>query len=315
MRLHCRLDELCEYYDYTKAELAAATGIGARTLDKMRADDDEWRLSRTQIEKLTVLARGAGLPHAFVLRANPVWATFEESSATIFRGEPPADAMIESKLSDFLQQMNGHPRTKTIHRVPSEAEIRKAMTETNCIFVGSPRSNPATEIALCLLSGARPFDGSAGNRVKVPVHIIGADSGTSRDSAIVLPGRGHGFSIDGGDGSGRKSLDVHWVPAEDYAKKKVEGRDAGVVVLCKSPFGTKKNVTTILLLGYRGLATHELAAQLMRGAPPITEEMLRQHGRVHVLGYHFSFHKPRGAAKGTADMRKARQGEWAPPWP
>lgn len=300
MKLHCNLDEVLRQHGMSVEQLAAQTGIDRRTISKLDKDV-EWRLSRRQIEKLIVLSLDAGLECFFRIRYHPIWATFEEADAHIYRGPPRWDAEIEHQVSLYLQRMGGSPRTIAVPQ--SIDEISRAMTETNCLFVGSPRSNPATEIALCLLSNAKPFDDRRANRDKVLVQILGIDPPPGMTSAVLVPGREHGFRVSAAKKEHR-TIAAQWLPKEHYDRWYGEGPDAAIVVICRSPLNTTKEVTTILVMGYTGLATQSASHQLTHGAP-IDEQDPYRPGEVRVLSYEFQFKKPqRASSRSKADPRR-----------
>lgn len=313
MRLIFDIESLREALEMSASEFTAASGIGSRTYAKIVANKQEWRLNRTQLEKLSILtfrAGMAGLP--FSLEHNAIWGTFHDRSATFYRGTPQSDVDIESALSLYLKNIGlKKPLTHIVRTPPDPEEIRRAMMATNCIFVGGPKSNPATEVAMCLLYKAKPFE--VREREKLPVHILGMTPEITAESTVLVGGNEHGFSV--AHGKGRKKIYVHWVAPEDYSKaRKDEGVDAAIVVVCRSPLGTEKPVTTVIIAGYRSLATRAVAAQLTLGRPPLDEQQLAKPGKVHLLGYRFYFRKPRGTYQSTADPRKEVRGtgKWIP---
>ncbi|HEX2831981.1 MAG TPA: hypothetical protein VHW00_03145 [Thermoanaerobaculia bacterium] len=316
MKLVCNVDELCAALKMTPEHLAVAAGIDRRTFSKLNAKGEAWSLKREQIEILVKLAFKAGLEGFFRLEHHPAWSTFEHAPAQIFRGIPDWDASVEAEITTFLKHKGGTPRTITGQ--PQESDVATALRESNCIFIGSPRNNPATEIALCLITGATPFDDSPRNREKVPIHMIGREPVEGRKSAILSASQHrHGFDVAGAT-AGRRFLKVHWKPREEYVKWAGEGEDAAMIVVCRSPLNTAKNVTSVFVLGYTALSTQEAMTQLLEGDCPLPAESLSNAGKPHVLAWQFRFKKPRIASlTSKADPRRAivDSGHWASaPW-
>jgi len=306
MRVVCNLQELLEQHGVSPAQFAAQTGIDPRALDNL-LEDKKWRLDRANFEQLMLYAFNQGWGPIFTIEQHPIWHTFEENHARIYRGTAQWDAQIEHELSQFLRHIACSPQTST---APKPEAIARDLREQNCIFVGSPKKNPATEIALCELVGADPFDGSAANRRKLPVQIIGVDPPSGMSSAVLVPSRTeHGFKI------GKEFIEVHWLPQHQYDLWHGEADDAAVVIVCRAPLGTTHAVTTIFNLGYSGLATQSVARQLMHGDPPLDAEDLTEPGQLHTFAYRFQFKKPsRRGSRSKTDLRReiADTGVW---WP
>lgn len=91
-----------------------------------------------------------------------------------------------------------------------------------------------------------------------------------------------------------------------------------MVVICRSPLTTGKDVTSILVLGYTGIATQSAASQLTEGQLKLSAEHLQQRGKAHLLAWQFRFLKPKNANPNSkVDVRTEvdGSGEWViPPW-
>lgn len=302
MRLVCFVEDWFRQHPDPESEsrFIAETGIKPRMLRNLRRGDVNWRLERDQIEALMLFGYRNGYPEIFSIQHHPLWATFDSAPAFLYRGAPRWDATIEDELSGFLEHMGGKPRSVTTPQ--SVAAVEKAMKETNCIFVGSPKSNPATEIAICRLAGATPFDGRRTNRDKVPVHML-VGQPPKEPSAVMIGARPYGFSVRAKDGT-RHHIGAHWLPPEQYASWHSQGEDAAIILICRSPLGTSRPVTTIVVMGYSGLATQSAMFQLIKGDIPLSHDAKLESGQVHILGYHFQFEKPRRHTRSTADPRR-----------
>jgi len=268
-----------------------------------------------------------GLPHGmFAIRPHPVWRTFAaqpdadvSTSALLYRASRPSDAKVEAALTDFLHHIGCKSTTVMVDppKAPDIQDVREAMMTQNCIFVGSPKSNPASEISLSLLWGAAPFESSAQNRDKLLIHMLIPDAERRTPSALMGPaGRQHGFSIrEAAAKSKRRTLSVDWKPLLEYEASKCEGRDAAIVVIAKSPLGTAADVTTIAILGYTGFATEIATRELTLGEPPVSPESMDSVG-VQAIAYSCRWRKSKRTPGATGELRREIEGEgkWGPPW-
>lgn len=289
MKVKCILQEICEHEDVSLAELHAATGIHVKSLKNL-LQDEGWRVDRDNYESLLSFAFDHGYATVFQTEHHPIWDTFHRNAQTsIIRGQIRRDVDIEQVMTHFVENIGGKPEMVVASR--NIAAVKKAMKERNCIFIGSPKSNPSTEIALCSLYGAIPFDGSAANRKRLPLQILGVEPPPKTRSALLVTSRKHGFEI--GTGPSKQFVDVHRLPQDEYDHWFGEASkpDAAVVVVCRSPLKTTKRVTTILVLGYSSLATESAARQLTHGELPLDAAELAEPGSVHVLKYEFQFRK------------------------
>lgn len=320
MRLVCHLKAMLDEHRISVKTVAAETGFDPRSIQSL-IDDEKWSLDRRNYEALMRYAFDQGSGPLFTLEHHPIWRTFESDPSAekpesrIYRGTAQWDARIEHDVSQFLRHLGGQPQTITSPL--NEKSVAHQMKERNCIFIGSPKKNPATEIALCLLAGAKPFDGSVANKQKVPLHIIGIDSPDGKPSAVLTPSRNeHGFKVAADDNEEREWIRVHWLPPEKYERWHDEEDDAAIVAVCRSPLGTTKRVTTILMIGYSGLATQSVARQLTHdGWPPLSEANLSDR-KLHLFPYRFQFKKL--ARRGSTSRSDPRielpdTGSWS--WP
>ncbi|HEX6177751.1 MAG TPA: hypothetical protein VF057_05290 [Thermoanaerobaculia bacterium] len=313
MRLVCFVKDWLKKNPDMESTFLAETGIKPRMLDNLRRDDVNWRLERDQIEAMMLFGYRHSIPEIFSIQHHPLWATFDSSPALLFRGAPRWDAKIEEELSGFLEHMGGSPRSVT--NPPTVAGIEKAMKEANCIFVGSPKSNPATEIAICLLAGARPFDPKKSNRDNLPVQMLVAEP-PPEPSAVLFVDHPYGFSVRGKRGK-REHIGAHWLSPKEYESWHGEAEDSAVVIIRRSPLDTEEPVTTIIVMGYSGLATQTAMFELMKGADlPLKESQLESR-KTQILAYHFQFEKPKRITKSRRDPRRVipETGTWWPPAP
>jgi hypothetical protein len=326
MRVLCLLDEVLSDSPVKDAELEARLGIEIRTIKKLRRNARDWRLDAKQFRNLMLFGFERGLDHGiFAIQPHPIWRTFvqprgetDKRAARIFRAARGADSEVELALSGFLQRAGCVSTTVTIdpQRAPNADEIREAMLSQNCIFVGSPKSNAASEIALCLLWDAKPFQSGPSRQDKLPFRMLMPDADKHGASSFIVPGgRQHGFAIpDGTRAAAPHMINVSWAPLAEYRSSTVDGQDAAMVVVVKSPLGTTKDVTTIVIAGYTGRATRVTTQQLIMGEPPVAENALT-NGKMHLLAYRFAYRKPKRPAS-SDELRQEVQdsGTWGPPW-
>jgi hypothetical protein len=301
--------------DWSEDELARAIGVDPRSAQKL-IDDKKWELRRETLHKLLLLGFDHGFERGvFEVRHHELWDTFKAAEASIYRADVTWDPRVETSIREFLTHLDC---TSTIASAnQSEEEIREALRSRNCVFVGSPKANPAAEVALALLHGARPFDPSETNREKMAVTLIGKterhrdgrsavlSSGTSCCILLRVPGRRP------------VRVKVDWLSDDDFKGPGCTGQEAAAVVLCRKPLGTPANVTTIVVAGYSGLATQQAAEELIHGEPPITQEQLDSPGVPILLAYTFQFRKRAFRGGRSLDSLKStvlKSGHWMPPW-
>ena len=327
MRVICLLDEVLKDGPVEAPELKAKLGLDHRTIDKLRRNSGDWRLDAEAFRKLMLFGFERGLRHGmFAIRPHPLWRTFTAStvadvstSAFIYRASRSSDAKVEAALTDFLHHIGCNSTTVMVDppKTPDVEGIRAAMATQNCIFIGSPKSNAASEVALSLLWDAEPFQNSAQNRDKLLVHMLIPDAERRGPSAVMGPaGRQHGFSIrESKRNSKRRTLPVTWSPLAEYEASRCEGRDAAVVVIAKSPLATANDVTTIVILGYTGYATEITTRELTLGEPPVSADSMNGEG-VQLLAYSCRYRKPKRPPGATGELRREIEGEgkWGPPW-
>src|SRR6478672_6378145 len=106
------------------------------------------------------------------------------------------------------------------------------MKERNCLFIGSPKANPACEIALALLWGARPFEARASDRPRIPIRFVGmVPEHEFKTNALLKEGPWHGFELQCGN-SQPELLKVDWLPPERYASFRGRLHDGAALAVC-----------------------------------------------------------------------------------
>jgi hypothetical protein len=250
-------------------------------------------ISRPEIEALINWCHRRG-DHFFVERAQPdVWETFRTGSPiTVFLGMTEKglklqdDIEVLKRLLERIVASDAHPEQ---FGVRDQAVVLSAMKERNCIFIGSPRFNPATDIALTALAAAKVFGPSS--RHLLPVRFANSTWRTVFDRyASVEPPRPPaqaGLWVQASDRS-TQFLRIPWLPREDYSARRVFAFDAGLLVVARKPLKTSAHVTTIIVAGMTALATKAMAEDLQAGQVDFDDIALpvgRAATRIAVIPY------------------------------
>ena len=267
---------------------AKSIGIAPNTLRTLLRDDWD-QLARSSIERVCDRF-GLEVQDLFELAPDDFWAPFEKAGRyTIIRGtrkgefrDQLAIAILGQSLHTLLPSVG--VRMKSF--LEEEEKIVDYVQNNNCVVVGSPRTNPATEVVLCRHFGAQPFVPSAENRAKVPVRFVFpkddriVKSYTTVEAWSGLRGKGSGLGVC--DGTGRELIvEVDWWPKEEYFSRTVlRGRDCGLLCVIKRPFGTIRDVKTIILAGFSTPGTEGVARALVRNF----RDLEPVHSARHVLG-------------------------------
>lgn len=309
MRVTCTLNEIQKDLRLTKARLERDLGMDSRTIDKLLADsdDDPWRLDREMVRRLVLFAHGHGY-EAFRVEPHTIWRSFQGSAATIFRGPTKADAPVENHLVSYLELLHCEVHTST-----SPDGIEEVMKEKNCLIIGSPKANRASEVALAKLWGAEPFISTPTNRARIPFSILGMPPSFAVDSAVLKEGPRHGIEFQLPGRKESRFLKVDWYPPEKYGAATGRGQDSAIVVACHRPFGTELDITTIVLSGYTGLATFVAAQEVTSGG---IVDIDLDPGRPNWAAMKFNYQKRRQTSKSLDNLRQAeeRSAVWGPPW-
>lgn len=312
MRVLCMLREIQEELGLTMADLERELGMDSRSIDKLieDSDSDPWRLDRENLHRFLLFAHSHGFD-GFQIEPNSIWRTFENQRAVIFRGPTKADVPVESHLVKYFERLNCE-----VESAISSEGIEEAMRERNCVVIGSPKANPASEVALALLWGAEPFIGEAPNREKIPISFFGMQREGGAPSALLQQSTRYGFHILPPGATERKYLKVDWLPPEKFGPYKGTGQEAAILVGCNRPLGSQKDVTTIVVAGYTGLST--LVAAQEATSKPIPELQLAENpGQPCLAVLKLRYRKRRQYRQALANLRTPEEGsaKWAPPWP
>jgi hypothetical protein len=313
MRVVCNLAELLKLAGLRRSDLRKKLGvdIDARTVRKICDGASDWRLDRDQLFALIAFADEHERP-LFEVRAPAVWKTFEHSEARVFRCTRSADAAVESHISKFFEHIGCAHELKV--DCEDRAYLQESIDEHNCLIVGAPIAHPASEIVLAGLWGAKPFDSSRLNRGKVALQFVGRKSDGGRESVFVADGSAHALVIHSGK---QRRINVDWYGADTFKAAKGTGSDAAAIVARRRTNREGRQVTTLVVAGYRGHATIAAARALTQQESPITDSELNEKVEPIVAVYRYIFRKRpthTGTRGSTLLEEVAGSGMWLPPW-
>lgn len=269
-QLENRLSSLMEAHQVDEKTLAAELGVNRAHVHRLK--DDQWRqISRSDLQAL--MCWGEKLKkRVFAVEASPLWRTFDDADVALFRGRDDSgnpissDSQVEGMLIEALGKERC--RVEVINGDQMDPDqVGKAMRTKNAIFIGSPKHNLATENALAALWCLTPGNDSPENAKKAPFQFLW-DSDLRRASAFGARKRGTEkigvrMSVAGAKNSRGHHVPVDWLAPEHYARWNGKGRDAGVLVICHKPLGTECNVSSVILAGYSGFATQDMATDFI----------------------------------------------------
>jgi len=311
MRVICTLREIQEELGLSKSDLERELKMDSRTIDKLLVDSagDPWRLDREMLHRYFHFAHSHGFD-PFRFEPQAMWRTFQNSEVTIYRGPKKADVPVENLLVRYFERLHCE-----IHSSTSPEGLEEAMRERNCVVIGSPKANEASEIALSLLCGCKPFTPQAKNRERLPVLFFGMATDGDRPSVLLQESSRHGIGLRPANAIERKFLRVDWFPIEKFGPYQGEGQDAAVIVACNRPLGTERDVTTIVIAGYTGLATFVAAQEAAYMEIPDLQPDA-QPGQPCFTAMKFQYKKRKQTRQSLDNLRKLVQGsvEWGPPW-
>lgn len=317
MRVVSHIQELVAELDWTEDDLGRALGIDPRSAQKLIVDSPTWELRKETLHRLLLLGYEHGFQSGvFEVRHHAIWNTFERAPTTLFRMDLACDTRVESAIRDFLGHLECTPTLAV--GLQDASKIGELIRTQNCVFIGSPKANHASEIALALLCGAQPFDQSAANRKRFPFQMLGKTA-RHKDgmSGVLSESTWTGFVFKNSSARGQHRVAVDWLPDDKFKLASKGGTDASAIVVCRKPLQAQVDVTTIVISGYTGLATEQAAVALLKGEPPLAHEQLEDAGKTFTMALTFGFKKRkyRGQRK-TSDLKVAdtKSFRWMPPW-
>ncbi len=274
-----------------KTNLAEEIGISVPKLQDIL--DDQWDyITRDSIERVADYFQLA-VEDVFEFSPSPFWQSIKSAKECVFlRGWPSEEAfripMYDGKatqeVKEFLDSLGPiRDPTEEIEK-NNEAALVELAAKKNCVVVGAPRSNSATEILLSRFFGAKPFDPSQSNREKLPFcfewppDMTGMDQSSLRVSDAVSKTLGGKFGIVWVNGG---QLLVDFKERDEYTKWETEkGTDAGLIFVADRRVSETETVKLIVLAGIRGVGTFAAAKALIRDA----RDLQPLPGEDHVFG-------------------------------
>ncbi|MFA5911093.1 MAG: hypothetical protein WC815_20150 [Vicinamibacterales bacterium] len=248
-------------------------GVNRRHIEKFR--QDRWgSTSREELQILMSLGDQYGVDF-LTLETAEVWRSFAGTTAASFLSRDAHG--IRQEDTDAM----GFLLKEGIHLdAPDSGDIIAKMKTRNCVIIGSPKYNDACRAGLEALADSSkqpkgglgtpfkfvwndwqasdrktPFCASAGANGAIGIEVLIEDGGGER------PSKRKGKQINLSLGESKAVFLKADLPfgTTDY------GWDYGVFVMCRKPFDTDADVTTVMLCGLSGFATKEIARELSLG--------------------------------------------------
>lgn len=304
----------------TDRGVAEELGINLAHFRRLR--EDNWTtISRPELQKLLCWGKRHGAD-LLTVEPSPVWRTLPGKQVVLLRGCDPSGNALPSDLQAEARLLEELKAEDCIVKHMSSAEIdavkvKGLMKASNCIFIGSPKHNAATEHALAALWGLTPHDSRLANRSKAPVQFAWAKDSMRRTSAFShSDGRNCGVYVSASGGRGRERTEycvpADWMPADEYRRWTGRGRDAGILVVCRNPLGTEMAVTSIVLAGFSGFATVDMASDLVSDSLLVESDAVTP-GRPVLRALSTLYKKP--SIKDDSRVRISKGRRWfSPPW-
>jgi hypothetical protein len=323
-QLELRLSTLMAARGETQARLAKRLMINPDHIARIAAGT--WTdITRDQLQRLVNWAE----PEKMIeLVDHPIWLTFADSEAKVFLGsgargdilQPDEDAFVELRK---LFREDGCKVHRVVKSVPSREvdvqplveEVTGCMRSSNCVFIGGPRQNPATEIAIAHLWGEKPFRAVADHRTrKIPFDFVYPSwpQGTHESCFVRVDGfENRGLEVYRKRHPEPLRLRMPFVSDHEWRNRTGLGWDFGIGVLCRNPVpGSTTPVTTLVLAGVGGLGTHCAAREVARDSLHFDpHSVLDHHPQFRVLCGRYK--KSQGAHNRTLQEGSRWVG---PPW-
>lgn len=316
MKLTCNLRDKLKELQMSEKAFAKEVDLDPRTVKKLCDPDADFRVGKSNLTKLYAFARRHDFT-LFEVEPHAIWRHFEKNPTLILRGEKPADTEVEALMSRFLRlKLGADLATRT--GLSDIDEVRRQMLSKNCLILGSPKGNPASEIALSLLWEAEPFSAAKANRDRVPIHFCGMKPKPgSRESTLLRDGDFFGLDVKVPSRERRQRVPVDWIPEERYWEAEEEMMDCAAIVACARPLGTEEDVTTIVIAGFSALATLIAAEKATSEELPIARAHMKKSGKPVFALLRFRCLKNAVARITGRNPRAVLHNtcRWGPPWP
>jgi len=259
-----------------KTQLAAAVGVHLTTLNALL--DDSWsRIERDTIERLLDHLDLRDIADLLGVSASGFWNPFADSGTYfVFRGvveesvlgkkvKVPLEEDAKALITTFFRTRFPDIQGGFAQDALSPRAILEYARSKNVISVGAHPANKASEVLVCDLFGAKPFDPSPENRARIPFQLIRPSSGrsafTSSDD-LVSPKRALGVYS---TSERRMVAEVDWWPTAAFMESTIkQARDAGFVVVANRRNDLGKPVKLIVVAGIGRIGTQAAVQAIIR---------------------------------------------------
>lgn len=261
--------------------VAYSIGIAENTLRKLLRDEWDY-INRDSVERICDHF-GLALDQLFQLEQDNFWYPFELlKTCTFVRGSvshngtklkaihiPSYDNDATAKIQQFLRRSTPNLRAEMIdfHAAADAHAIVEQAASQNCIVIGSPRSNPATEVVVSRFFNAKPFDSAPGNKRKFPFHFLWPKtwfiervSAMAAEASSEDPKKCCGIALQ----NGKIAAKADYMAAEEFRQSDISaGSDCGLILVANNPFGGINNPKLIVIAGFSGIGTVAAAQALI----------------------------------------------------
>src|SRR5258708_2007323 len=249
-------------------------GVNRRHIEKFR--QDRWgSTSREELQILMSLGDQCGVQF-LTLETDEVWKTFDATAASFLSRDAYGIRQEDTEAMQSLLKEGIHLDQ------PERGDLIAKMKERNCVVIGSPKYNEPCRIALeelfAVANATGPSDipfrfiwndlaashpenrfyARAGAKDELGVELLLEESGEPPKPRARGKGNQGKLSL-GEPKSTFLKADLPKTATNEY------GWDYGIFVMCRKPFQTTADVTTVMLCGLSGFATKEMARELSQG--------------------------------------------------
>jgi hypothetical protein len=237
---------------------ALAKELRINHAEMTRLCEDRWTgIKRKDLQQLLFWSHRAKT-QLFTVSPHTVWENFLASPTLFSKGQTPSGAprVWDAKVDQVLGPALGKEgcQVEAMQPLRDVDAARVQMQTKNCIFVGSPKWNRDSDLALRAL-----FDITG--RKQPPFRFVVRESAIESPFISVTDKNEEVGITMGGD----VRFGVGWTDPSAYPDWTGKANDAGLLIVCRQPFKTKESVTTIVLAGFTGLATYAMSRDLVSG--------------------------------------------------
>jgi hypothetical protein len=270
--IQLQVESLLKQHGTTKTDLAKRLKISEGTFRAYV--DNKWTvLDRTVMERMLDIFQ-CDVGSLLNVSENPFFDPFQSdgTSRCLYLLRPNPDEMNSegravglfdnraiNHLGELLEDMV--PGIVPQQGVATNPKEFSESLSKNCVAIGSPIVNPASEMAICRVFGVKPFDPSQSRNLPFTFKVT--RDFPERPSSILER------SLDGKEGiwlrSKGKLVEADALPKDEFRKRGIRrGRDCAVVIVSNhaEPNGSGRPRKLIVLSGSRGVGTEGAALAL-----------------------------------------------------